>query len=99
MYVSEIHFNLMPDDLGRVLSRSDEVIERLRQVPGCRQLMVLRTAVDRVTSYVVYDTYAQAEAATALIADFFARVAPFLTLLPQREIYPAVLFEQFPAKS
>lgn len=95
MYVSEIHFNVDPVELQRVLAHGGDIVERLRRVPGCRQVLVLRTAVDRLTSYVAYDSRAQAEEAMGHFAEFFAQVAPYLTLLPQRQIYPAVMFEQF----
>jgi quinol monooxygenase YgiN len=95
MYVSEIHFQFEPESFERINSLAGGVVERLRQVPGCRQVLVLRTAQDQLTSLVTYDTRVQAEAATPTIASFFAQVAPLLTVMPQREIYPALIFEQF----
>jgi quinol monooxygenase YgiN len=95
MYVSQIEFRFEPQRFDHLRTIAAGVVERLRQVPGCRQVVVLRTAPDTLTSYVTYATQVHAEAATPTIAAFFAELAPHLTRLPQRRIYPALYYAQF----
>lgn len=96
MYVSEIDFHVSPEEFEQVSTWTADIVGRLRNVPGCRQVLVLHTGPDRVTSYVTYDSLDHAKAAMPVIAEFFAQVAPYLTILPQRKLYAALAFEQFP---
>jgi len=95
MYVSEIQFSFHLQDLPRIHALAEDVMARMGQLPGCRQVVVLRTAPDRLTSFVTYDTMLHAEAAEDTVADLFGRIAPLLVVLPQRQIYPALFFARF----
>ena len=95
MYVSQFSFEFRPEQFEQVNRMARQIVDELRQVPGCRQMVLLRTAPDTLASCVTYETLVHAEAAVPTIARFFERLGPLLTRLPHREIFPALIYEQF----
>jgi quinol monooxygenase YgiN len=95
MYVSQVDFQFDPAQAEKLVEMATVFVQELRNLPGCRQVMVVLTARDTARSIVAYRTRVEAEAASSFVADFFARVAPHLIVMPQREIYPVLFYQRF----
>lgn len=95
MYVSQFTFDFAPEHFEPINRLAAEMVRTLRKMPGCRQMVVVRSAPSQLTSYVTYETRIHAEAAVSHIAPYFERLAPYLERLPRRQLNPAIIYEQF----
>ncbi len=95
MFISISNYSIKPETYDEMVEFTQSVVPELSKIPGCKQMIIVRTGEDSATSIAAYNSKEEAEAATPQIQQIFSRMAEFLSAPPVRTIHEAVFYEQF----
>ena len=95
MFISKGEYNIKPEKYDELVDFTQSLIPELRGIKGARQLILIRTGNDTAMTIASYDSEEDANAATSKVQQMFSRMAEFLTAPPVRNLYEAVVYEQF----
>lgn len=95
MFISMTEYNIKPEKFDEIVDFTRDVMPELREYIGAKQIILIRTGNDTASTIVTYDSKENAEAATPQVQVVFSRLTEFVTAPPTRQLYEAVIYEQF----
>ena len=93
MHISIASYQFKPDKYDEMMDFARSILPELRQIKGFRQIVFVRTGETTSATHALYDSKADAEAATPKIQALFGRMKEFVTAPPSRATYDVPLFD------